>query len=310
MRWLVLLAVVGCYRSEPANPAAPARPAVVPAEARYARTAADPLGFLPSDAQVVAHLDVAQLRQSALWSRLEPKLMEKAADTLGKFRATCGFDPLSRIHSMAIAMRGLDTPQQGGVIVIRGVPRAEMMPCVEKEVARQPAVGTIDRHRVVTVRGAANEPPVVFAYADARTLVITLGHGSSPQLLRDTLDGGTPLRLSDTFMAMFVRIDPRRSGWFFMNGGSQLFDTASAMGMRPHGIFGSVDVTSGLAAKVVLRMPGPAEAQNLVAMAQSQLAAVQALVAKLDIAAEDADVVIDVALTDDQMTMLANLLGP
>src|SRR5687768_2298173 len=67
---VVLLVAVGCYRAERVAPPEPGKPVAAPV--RHARTAADPLGFLPFDAQLVAHLDNVQLRQSSLWARFEP----------------------------------------------------------------------------------------------------------------------------------------------------------------------------------------------------------------------------------------------
>ena len=311
MRSLVILALAaGCYRGAATAPAEPANDARRGTPS-HARTALDPLGFLQVDAEMVASLDVAQFRQSTLWARVEPRLLEKAASTIDEFRSACGFDPLPLIQTVAIGMRGLETPQLAAVLVVRGVPRAQMMPCVHKAVARDPGTGTIDRDGVVSVRGAPNEPPVVFAYADGRTVVMLTGHGASPAALRAVLDRGAPLRGSPAFMDMFGRVDTRRTGWFFLNGNSQLFSSARfPSGFRPRAIFGSADATSGLSAKVVMRMPQASDAQSIVGMVQGQLAAMRSLVAKLDVVAEEADVVIDLALTDDQLAMIAGLLGP
>ena len=306
MRSLAILAiVVGCYRSE----APPQAPAAKPApQARHARTASDPLGFLPAGAHVI-HLDVVQLRQSAVWARFEPTIMGKAGPVMAQFQALCGFDPLPMIQSVAIGLRGVDTPELGGVFVLRGIQRSQMMPCIEKAVAQQPTVGAIDRG-IVTIRGDANEPPVVFAFADARTIVIAAGHGSSPEALRLTLDAGAPLRGSPAFMEMFGRIDLRRAAWFFLDGNSKLFDSMATLGFKPQAVFGSVDLTTGLAAKLFVRLPDPTAAQTLVTTFQSQLGAFQSLVQKLELVAEDSDVVVDLALDDSQLAMLATLLGP
>ena len=309
MRSLVILALAaGCYRGEPVKPAPPAEPQR--ARPTHARTALDPLGFLPIDAEAVAYLDVTQFRQSTLWTRLEPRLLEKAASTIDEFRNVCGFDPMPLVQTIAIAMRGIETPELAAVLVVRGVPRAQMMPCIQKAVARDPKTGAI-RDGIVTVHGAPNEPPVVFTYVDGRTVVMVTGHGASQTALRHVLDRGAPLRTSPAFMDMFGRVDTRRTGWFFLNGSARMFDSARfPTGFRPRAMFGSADATSGLAAKLVMRMPQPADAQNLVGMVQGQLAALRSLVAKLDVVAEDADVVIDLALTDDQLAMIAGLLGP
>ena len=308
MRTLALLVLVGsCYRGEPA-PTAPPRVKPAP-QPRHARTAVDPLGFLPIDSQLVAHLDVVKLRQSSAWPRFEPTILAKTGTVVGQFQALCGFDPLPMIQSIAIGIHGVDTPQLGGVFVVRGLARGALMPCIEKAITQQPTVGSIDRG-IVTIRGDANEPPVVFAYADTRTVVLLAGHGSSADALRHLLDAGAPPRGSQAFMDMFGRIDPRRAAWFFLDGNSKMFAQTALMGFKPRGVVGFVDLQSGLTAKIIARMATATEAQTLVATFQSQLTAAQSLVAKLELIAEDADIVVDLALTDDQLVWMSALLAP
>ena len=310
MRKLALLGVVlttGCYTAPVAPPPLPAKAEPVSA---HARTASDPLGFLPIDAEVVLSLDTASLRRTALWARVEPTLMTQAEPVIGRFRRACGFDPVPQIEHVALGMKHIGTPQREGVFVIGGLSRAQLMSCMTRAMRTDPELARIE-HNVVVLTRETDGQPVAFAFADARTLVVLVGDRvAGAQGVRDILDAGAPLRSSETFMGLFGRIDVRRHAWFFMNGASKVFDGLGAFGVHPRAVFGGVDMPAGAIAKLYIQMPDAAEATKLVTLIQGQLTAVRALVEKLEVTAEDADVVVDLALTEDQMMIGANLLGP
>jgi hypothetical protein len=308
MRRLAVLALIsGCYTA----PAAPAEsPAPVAQVSGHARTAADPLGFLPIDADVVVSLDTGALRQTALWSRLEPSFMERAASTIERFRTACGFDPVPQIEHVALGIRHLDTPHKEAVIVVGGIQRSQLMSCVSRAMRSATLSARVERNVVVLAKETDGQP-VAFAFADARTFVMLVGdRAAGAQGLRDILDAGAPLRGNEMFMDLFGRVDVRRHAWFYVDGRSKLLEGIGAMGVHPRAIFGGVDMPAGATAKVFVRMPTASEATTLVTMVQGQLAAVRSLVEKLDVTAEDVDVVVDLALTEDQLMVGANLLGP
>jgi len=98
MRWLlVAVACAACYR-DAAPPAAPPEPP------RHARTAADPLAFLPADAELVVSVDAAQLRSSALWQKVQPALTAKLGDMLAAFAAECGYDPVAAVKRITLGI--------------------------------------------------------------------------------------------------------------------------------------------------------------------------------------------------------------
>ncbi|MBA3501851.1 MAG: hypothetical protein M4D80_23145 [Myxococcota bacterium] len=308
MRKLAVLALIaGCYTGK-----APPAPVTAPVEAvsRHARTAADPLGFLPIDADLVMSLDTVSLRRTALWNRIEPTLMTKAGPTLEQFKAACGFDPVPQIEHVTVGLKHVSTVQREGVIVVGGLARSQLMGCMTRAIRQTPTLARIERN-VVLLTAAPGEKPVAFAFADARTLVILAGEkAATAQGLRDILDAGAPLRSSEMFMEMFGRLDVRRHAWFFVNESSKLFDSIGSLGVHPRAVFGGIDMPAGATAKLYVRMPNAGEASTLVTMLKSQLAAVQSLVEKFEVEAEDVDVVVDIVLTEDQMMLGASLLGP
>ncbi len=309
MRRLAVLAfVASCYTSGRA-PATPApKPVVVQEQPRHVRTAADPLGFLPIDSELVAHVDLAQLRHSALWAQLEPRVMAKIGPTFEQFRTACGFDVLPMVKRIALGMRDLDAPKPSAVVVIRGVDRTRTMACVDKALAGDPKLGSND-HGVVAIATAPGEAPTLFAFADATTLVLVSGPTSTGEQMRHVLDSGSPLRGSEAFSELYGKIDPARAAWFFINGNAKLLATMP-LGFKPRAIYAWFDVASGLVAKLVMRLDDANQAQTLVAMVQSQVPAAQAFVERFEVTADDAEVVVDAALTDEQARTISGLLWP
>lgn len=308
MRSLVLavLAVAGaCYRDAPPRGAAAPPPA--PA-ARAARFAADPLAFLSVDAEIVARVDVVQLRRSATWQRLEPRLLATIAGPLELFRTTCGFDPIGSLRSIVIAVGKVDTAGETGVVVARGLDRARFMACLERARSRQPDVYRIV-DGVVLAPAEPGDKPSAAAFADATTLVFVTGADATPTGVRDLLEAGAPLRSSPAFAELFALLDQRRALWFAANGNGKVFDKAAAMGIRPHAVFGSVAVTDGVDATLRVRLATPDAAQQLAAMVQGQVGPVQGFVTRIDVSADDRDLVVALALSPEQVDTLMGLLG-
>ena len=295
---LALLLLVGCYTSggAPVEPAKPPPP-------RHARATTDPLAFLPIDSEVVASLDTVQLRGSTLWPKFEMALRGKTA-VLDQFRAACGFDLLSMVKRLTVGMRDLDAPKPQSVLVIRGVERMRMMLCAEKSIAADPGSATIEQG-IVTLHTS----DTAFAFADATTLVLVSGNATREHV-REVLDSGSPLRGSEAFTDLYGRIEPTKSAWFFINGTSKFAQTAAAIGVKMHALFGSFDVSQGVGAKLVLRVDDEPQAQNLVTMLQPQIGAVKSMVEKLEVTSDGPDVLLDAQLSDEQASLLVNVVLP
>jgi hypothetical protein len=215
-----------------------------------------------------------------------------------------------QIEHVAVGLRNASTPQLEGIVVVGGLSRSELMGCMTRALRQTPQLARIERN-VVLMTTEPGEKPVAFAFADTRTLVILASEkAATAQGLRDILDAGAPLRSSEVFMEMFGRLDVRRHAWFFLNGTSKLFDGVGSLGISPRAVFGGIDMPAGATAKLYVRMPSASEASTLHTMIGNQLAAVQALVEKFEVTVEDVDVVADIVLTEDQLMLGANLLGP
>ncbi len=312
MRWNAVAAVAAiaaiaaiaasCYQTP-----APAPPATVMPENRaHARIASDPLGFLPIDAEVVAHLDAQQLRRSDVWQRFEPMILAKVGPSLAQFQALCGFDPLVTVRRVSVGLKDV-TGNPSGVIVVRGIERSALMGCIDRALAKQPAA-RVDRG-IVTVAGTTGEPPTVFGFVDASTLVLLVGRGASAGALRAAFGAGAPLRGSPAFTELHATLETRRPIWFVINGSSKLFDQAAGFGLKPRAVFGSLELSSGLVVDMRMRLETADQAQQVATMAQGQLGAVQGFVSKLEVTAAEADVVVALGMSPEQLETMTGLLA-
>ncbi|HLL22703.1 MAG TPA: hypothetical protein VK427_11255 [Kofleriaceae bacterium] len=296
MRNLVLVALLaGCYRES----AAPRQP-VAPRAEQHARAASDPLAFLEGDAVVVMGIDLARLRTSPLWPRIEPLVDAKLGATVARFQAACGFDPIARLRHVAFSTRDYTQDPVTGVVVLRGLARTELEPCLVKTLGRERV--TARDADIVVVGGSA------IAFAGAQTIVFASGPSATLPRMRALLDGGASLRRNPQFMEAYDRVDTTRDSWWIMNGPNAL-QPMQALGVAAQDLVGWIDAASGVTAKLTLRMPSAADAANLATMAQPYLQLAQTMTQRLEVTAVETAVVVDVAMTDEQVVIAAGLLG-
>jgi hypothetical protein len=315
MRTLLAAAVAlaGCYR-EPA-PTTVSQPLVAAPTRTFVATASDPVGFLPIDSEVVAVVDMRTLRASAVWKRFEPMLMAKAGPTLDSIRTGCGFDPFEQIRRISFGFKNLSADTKPtGVMVVKGIERDATMRCVQRAHATNPAGSVVDmggngRPATVAIAPTNGEFPTVFAFIDPTTLVVVVDHNASLAALDEVLRRGSPLRSSPVFVELMNHVQLTDPLWFVMNGSAKAFDKLGGLGFKPTAILGSVNLANGLALDARIRLDTPDLAKSMSAMAQNQLTMLQAMVEEIVVAAEDADLVVRVRMTQPQLDSMLGLFG-
>jgi hypothetical protein len=274
---------------------------------------ADDLSLLPADSEMVMGLNFAQLQQSALWKQFAPKLMEKAASGLAEFKAACGFDPMEKVKSVSIGMKGLDggkTPD--GAVVIHGLDKAQSMACLDKakaEAAKSGSEITVDGD-VFTVK-AKNGETTAWTFVDSDTLLGSIGPTASKDTLLAAAKGGSALKSSATFLEMYSKINTKESLWLLINGNAAFMQKAAQAGIKPKAVFGSVNVTDGLTVDMRIRLATPDEAKQLVTMMQGQTnnAQVKQMFDKLDVTQDGPDAKLAVAMSNQKLQQLIGMVG-
>lgn len=304
-------AAAGCKKKDDAkNPAGgPGMSATSPGAMN---AAVDELSLLPADAEVVFGINVAQLQQSALWKEFAPKLKEKMSGGLAEMKAACGFDPFDAVKSVAIAMKGMGGGTPDGVLVVRGPNRASVMGCTGKlkeEAAKNGGEVTVDGDVVLVKDKSGTNTAMTFV--NDTTMIGVIGSQATKDGVKAAAKGGTALKSSASFMEMYSKIKPSQSLWLLINGNSPALSKAGSMGVKPKAVFGSVNVTDGLAVDLRARLGTPDEATQLVNMAKGQTGnpQVKAMFDTLDVTADGSDAKLSVVMSNQKLHALIGMVG-
>ncbi len=263
----------------------------------YSRTAADSLGFLPGDADMVLAIDVARIRHSALWSTIEPGISRTG-------KVPCMKDMIESADSLSAAVRG--TPEdQTTVTVLHGPERSRMVACFTAY--HSGAVRTVG-DLVIATTGATSS---LLGFADEHTAVVVSGAKATPASFQAVLESGAPLRSSVAFGAIFAHIEPSAAMWLAIDGnGETMKKTAGGLfGSTPRYIIANAEVGDKLTLRLVVALVSAAEATTLVSTMKPQLGAAKSMFEQIDIDAHDADVELDVVATPQQLLTIAGMLG-
>ncbi len=265
-----------------------------------AAAAKDLLGFLPADSEIVAGFDANQLRQSTIWKKFAPVLMDKMTAQMKGMQTTCGFDPVQTIQTMSFGFKNItDSPQ--GVMVVHGFDQTKVMDCVAK---LKLDMLKVDNGIITISTGSSTNVAVEFV--DPTTMVAFVGAGAAREGLQAAVQAGTPLRSSAAFTAMFGNVNTGEAVWGLVNGNSKMFDSA---GFHPRAAFGSMKTSDGLAIHAHIKMPSPDAAQSTSAMIDSQVGPARGFVQTLEVAATGDDVAISVIATEAQIEAAMAMAG-
>jgi hypothetical protein len=274
--------------------------------------AGDDLSLLPADSEMVMGLNVAQLKQSALWKQFGPKLMEKAASGIAEFKAACGFDPIEEIKGVSVGMKGLGGSTPDGAMVIHGLDKTKSMACLDKakaEAAKNGSEVTVDGD-VFTVKDK-NGQLTAWTFVSGDTLLGVIGPSASKDTVLAAAKGGSALKTSQTFVDMYSKVKTNESLWLLINGNAPFMAKAAQAGVKPKAVFGSVNVTDGLTLDLNIRVASADEATNLVNMMKGQInnPQVKQMFDKLDVSADGPDAKISMAMSNQKLQQLIGMVG-
>jgi hypothetical protein len=275
----------------------------------YSATLADPVGFLPVDSELVLGLDIDSLRKSPLWPQLVGKLATAMGPSLRMFQDKCGFDPMATLHSITMGLKNLKQDVPEGVMVISGLDRAKLTACIATIKTKPGTTESIVFDGDVILASNSTGSKSAFTFVDASTIVGAIGPAAGKPQLASVLASGAPLHTSPAFAELLKLTDLEASLWTVLNGSSSIFDAAaSGIGMRPKAVFGSVTLAAGLTMNLRMRLETSAQAQQLQQMASGQIGMARAMFDKLDITTDNADVVVAVAMNEQQLNNIMQML--
>jgi hypothetical protein len=273
---VLVVASMACYReaASPPSPAAPVANKVTPrAEPRASH---DVLAYLPVDSIFVVRIDFKAIRASAMWEHFRPKIDEAIGGMLAVLRERCGFDPLESVESFAFAMRSIE--DRDGVAVVRGLDRDAYMACIASARDRGGAVLVENDPGIFTYTGLGGRA-LFAAFVDRSTAVVHTSRQASPDRLRAVLRGGTPLRRSPAFLAMFDRMAQDVALWFLVS--SSAWNQTAFSGPKLRGIHGSMAVDAMATFALHIVVDDASQATQLGAALDQQLKQARPLFDKL-----------------------------
>ncbi|MFT3698302.1 MAG: hypothetical protein QM831_34485 [Kofleriaceae bacterium] len=274
----------------------------------------DDLSLIPADSDIVLGLNFAQLQQSALWKQFGPKLMDKAGPGLAKFKDKCGFDPMEAVKSVSIGMKNIDTngSKPDGTLVVHGPDKAKVLACIDKNKAEAAADGTEFKMDgdVMFVKDKSGQTTAL-TFANDNTIVATMGTMATADGVKAAVKGGNGLKSSATFTEMYSKVNPQDSLWFLVNGNAKFMEKSGSLGVKPKAVFGSLNVTDGLALDMRIRLASPDEVKGFVGMAQGQIGnpQVKQMFDQLDIVGDANDARVTVKMSQQKLQALVGMIG-
>lgn len=273
------------------------------------------LQLVPVDSELVLGLNLAQARDSKLFQELAMPRIAKNARVqamIEKVKTKCGFDPMTAVSSITLGMKAGGGNGEG-VVVVHGLEKAKALPCVDllkDEAAEQKAEITKDGD-VVLIKGDRPEASAAVSFVDDKTAIVAFGPKGNKAGVLEVAQGKSTLSSSKEFVDMYRRVKTGDTVWLLVNTGAEVVaDALSKLNIKSKALFGSVNVTDGVALDLRLRVDSDEQAADLAKGLESQAAGFAQFAEKVEIDSEKSDVRMKISLTQEKLQMLMRFAGP
>jgi hypothetical protein len=231
----------------------------------------DDLALIPRDSEVVIGINVMQAMQSGLWKEyVQPMLTSgEATRRLSEFQAKCGVDPMTVVKSLSIGVKGTSGSKPEGVVVVHGMTKAKAMACLDSMKDDMAKDGTELSHDgdVVLIKNSRGTQ-VAMTYVNDSTALAVFGEQANAASVKAAQTSEQTLKASQPFLEMYKKINTGDSLWMLLSG--KTLERGAAFGVKPTAVFGSFNVTDGLAVDLRVRFATPDEATSFAKLGQSQ----------------------------------------
>jgi len=275
----------------------------------------DDLSLLPVDSELVIGINFAQVQQSPLWQKFVVPALGQGdlGQAQAKFKQLCNFDALAETKSIAVGAKHLNSGAAEIVMVVHGLMRDKVTACLNNpNVAAEASKEHLElRHDGdVTIMHDTNKPnAVALQFLDGETLLAYASKNPTKADLQALQTSQTTLKTSPAFTELYGMIDTKASLWGLANGASGLLDKLAEVGMKPKAVFGTLNVTDRLAADVRMRLDTPDQATQIAAGLKQQVQMIQGFVDSLDVSSDGADVHLAVAMSEQKIMGLSQMMG-
>jgi hypothetical protein len=296
VRTLAVVALAACGSTAPV--AQPANHVADPA----AKTAEDVLGFLPADSDFVFAFDLPTFRASAIGKEVQLRQMFEHAMEGARW-ASCTAGWIDSVERVTVGMKVGEGGDPSAVVVIRGLDAPGALPCIERTLRADGM--TVSSEAGVVIAGTSHNS-IAFAAAGAATLVLVIHGDTSRAAVAGVLAGGAPLRANEAFTGIFEHVHRGATVWGVGNGAAKWL---AQQGIRASELDGNMVVTDKVVIAGKLTTDSPATATRLAESAQQTLPMLKQFFDRLDVHAVAGTVVLDAAMTSEQLQTLLREFG-
>lgn len=275
----------------------------------------DDLSLLPLDSELVVGINFAQVQQSGLWKQfVEPKILSSSDMTkkMSEFKAKCGFDPMTALRSMSIGLKNVGGDKPDGVVVVHGIDKAKMWACLDtmKDDIKKDGTEFTKDGDVALFKNANVSQAYAVTFVNDSTMIAVIGEQATADGVKAVASGKSTLKSSPPFLDMYSKVNTGDSLWGLMNGNAKALEKANALGVKPKAMFGSLNVTDGLAVDFRMRLDTPDAATQFATMMKGQLQPAAKMFDKSEVSSDGSDVHFVIALSSAKLQQMIQQFGP
>ncbi|MEM9488465.1 MAG: hypothetical protein AAGC55_04945 [Myxococcota bacterium] len=259
--------------------------------------------IMDKESNLVLGFSLAKVTASALWKQFGPLVMAQAGEDYQKFKATCGMDPMTAIESVIIG--GKIDDEDSMVFVMNGVTRSQLIDCGKKMAAAEgEKIEIADEGKLTKVVDKEGQT-MYLGWLDDKTMVGS-PKGEDKAVVEGILAGKGGLDGNAEMMNLLGNTDTNGALWFAV---SDTGDMGSGGPVKFNAAYGTVSFEGGLKLDVGMRTASAEDATKAVDELTKQLAGLKGgptgkFVSKLQLKANEADVIAQLSLTDAELMEL------
>jgi hypothetical protein len=219
---------------------------------------------------------------------------------------------MTAVSNVTLGMRDLASRKGDGVMVVHGLDKAKAMSCVDqmKDELAQEKVEVSKDGDVLIMKGDRPDETSALTFIDDKTALIVIGPKANKAGVLEAAQGKSALTSSKEFSDMYGRVKTGDTLWILVNGSAEpVANMLSKLDVKTKAVFGSVNMTDGLAIDMRMRVESADQAETVAKLIGSQVAPFEQMADKVDIKSDGADVRTQISLSAEKLRTLQGMLG-
>lgn len=267
------------------------------------------LALLPADSEIVFGVNLGQMQQSGLWKQfVEPKLASgKGQRMMSDFKAKCGADPMKMVSSFTVGAKDVAGDKPSLVAVAHGLDKAKILDCLDKskaDIAQGGGEMTRDGD-IVLFKGDRGEPGALL-FTNNSTAVLVIGSNGTAAGVKAVAAGGSSLKSSGPFLDMYKKLKTTDSIWGLASG--KMMENLP-LDLKATALYGSINVTDGLAADMRVRFATADAATQAASLANGQTKGATQYFDKAEATADGNELHVSLAISSEKLKQLMPMLS-